>query len=121
LLVLINIPLVSFLVVRGFFEVRLRCYKSTDNLAIRYIKVLENALDIALLAQLENTIYSITSNFYSKIKGASAQVNYLKFSIENSFDFVNNIKRRTNKLKIINKNNNKYLFVIRENIIVRKK
>jgi hypothetical protein len=41
--------------------------------------------------------------------------------MENSFDFVNNIKRKTNKLKIINKSNNKYLFVIRENIIIREK
>jgi hypothetical protein len=65
--------------------------------------------------------YSITGNFYSKIKETSTQVNYLKFNIESSFDFVNSIKRKTNKLKIINKNNNKCPFAIRENIIVKEK
>jgi hypothetical protein len=54
-------------------------------------------------------------------RDVSAQVNYLKFSIENNFDFVDSIKRKTNKLKIINKNNNKYPFAIRENTIIRKK
>jgi hypothetical protein len=63
----------------------------------------------------------ITGNFYSKVKETSAQINYLKLSIKNGFDFVNNIKRRINKLKIINKSNNKYFFVIKENIIIKKK